>query len=122
MSILLDELIRDRKVSSIKYKDYLNKITKLVKRVKDTGATIDYPDSINSKAKRALYDNLDDNEDLAISVHKSILKSKQDDWRGPKIKQKQVWFAIQKALIEFDIEDKSEVDRIFKLAINQDEY
>lgn len=122
MSILLDELIRERKQSAINYKNYLKKIVELVKQVKNTGAAAKYPETIDSNAKRALYDNLDYNEELAIAVHKKILKSKQDDWRGNRIKEKQITIAIRKALDGFDIEDESEVERIFKLSQNQNEY
>jgi type I restriction enzyme R subunit len=71
---------------------------------------------------RSLYDNLDNDENLAVSIHKSILRSRQDDWKGNKIKEKQVKNAIRKALAKLDIEDESEVEKIFKLAVNQDEY
>ena len=62
------------------------------------------------------------NENLAISIHKQILKSKQDDWRGNRIKEKQIRIAIKKSLSENDIKDESEVERIFKLVLNQNEY
>ena len=121
MSVLLSELIRARKQNAITYENYLKKIVELVKQAKNSSA-INYPESINSKALRSLYDNLDNNEALAISIHKGIMKSKQDDWKGNKIKEKQVKNSIRKAFAKLNISEESEVERIFKLAVNQDEY
>jgi type I restriction enzyme R subunit len=89
--------------------------------VKDTGET-KYPESINSKSLRSLYDNLDNNESLALSINKNILKSRQDNWKSNAIKQKQIKNAIKKAFAEAGIKDESEIERIFNLAVNQDEY
>lgn len=120
MSILLDELITDRKQNSIKYKYYLKQIIELVKKVKNTGETIEYPEAINSNAKRSLFDNLDGNEKLALSLHKNIMKSKQDDWRGNRMKEKKVKIAIEKVLSNYEKEE--DLEDIFRLVVNQDEY
>ena len=121
MSVLLNELIKERKQSAISYANYLKKIVELVRSAKNAGAT-NYPESIDTNALRSLYDNLENKKDRAIYIHKNILKSKQDDWKGNKIKEKQVKYSIRKALAKFDISEESEVERIFKLAVNQDEY
>lgn len=122
MSVLLDELIQARKQGAINYAKYLKTVIDLVKKVKNVGGNELYPDKIDSKAKRALYDNLDKNENLAISLHKNILKAKQDDWKGNRIKEKQVRNAIKRTLEQADINKDDEVEKIFKLALNQNEY
>ncbi|MCF7910164.1 restriction endonuclease subunit R, partial [Candidatus Pacearchaeota archaeon] len=114
--------VMDRKKDSIRYKDYLRQIIELVKKVKNTGETKEYPDEINSKAKRSLYDNLDNNEELAVSVHKSIIKSRQDGWIGNHMKEKKIRKAIEKTLSKYDIDDEAETEKILRIAENQAEY
>lgn len=49
-------------------------------------------------AKRALYDNLDKNEALALAIDKAVRESRQDDWRGNVFKTKKVRAAIKGVL------------------------
>jgi type I restriction enzyme R subunit len=122
MSVLLDELIRERKQSAIDYAKYLKKIVELVKSVKNVSISSSYPETINTNAKRALYDNLDSEESLALKVNHYVEENKSDSWRGNRIKEKEVRIAIRKALEEFNIADESKVDAIFELVKNQNEY
>jgi len=122
MSVLLEELIRERKASAIEYEDYLKKIVELAKKVKNPSKSISYPRKIDTNARRALYDNLDNNEELALKLHGNILQSKQDSWRGNRLKEKQVRIAIKNTLSEFGIVDNLEIERIFQLVANQNEY
>lgn len=121
MSFLLDELIIDRKKKAIDYANYLKKIAELIKKVRDTGKT-KYPDSIETNAMRSLYDNLDNDENIAVSVHKNILKSKQDGWKGNKMKEKKIRIGIKKALSKYDLDDDENIEKIFKIAEAQSEY
>lgn len=73
---------------------------------------------MNTSAKRALYTNLGDDEDLALAVDATIRKTKQDNWRGSKIKERAILYEIQEVLHD----DKDLAARIFDLAKNQDEY
>ena len=66
MSVLLNELVTLRRQKAVDYKEYLHKIRELSAKVlRPNSANNHYPDSINTNAKRALYDNLDQNEELA---------------------------------------------------------
>lgn len=65
-------------------------------------------------AKRALYDNLGNNEELAIALNKDILATRKDNWRGNVIKEREVLYAIQK-----HITDDAEAERVFELVKNQ---
>jgi type I restriction enzyme R subunit len=122
MSVLLDEIIRARKQEAIEYAYYLKEIEDLIKKLKNTTLTGSYPKSIGTKAKRALYDNLDNNEKLALKVHENIDTRKSEGWRGTKIKERQVKLAITAALEEFGVVDEKKADEILELAKNQDEY
>lgn len=122
MSILLDEIIRQRRENAINYARYLEKIVELVKLSKDVSESNKYPKKINTNAMRALYDNLNSNESLARVLHEKILHNKPDDWRSTKIKKKQVRIVIINTLKEFGIEDDAEIEKIFTLVTNQNEY
>jgi type I restriction enzyme, R subunit len=120
MSVLLDELIRERKESATQYAIYLQKIVDFVHKLKSVSATGSYPPAVNSNAKRALFDNLNGNEQFALKLHESIVNSKADDWRGNRIKERQVRNAIRDAL-GLTVDEKV-VEMILELAKNQDEY
>ena len=122
MSVLLDQLIRERKQSAIEYARYLQRIVELVKNVKNVSISSSYPKTINTNAKRALYDNLDSEEALALKVNKYVNENKSDSWRGNRIKEKEVRIAIKQALEESNITEDSKVDTIFELVKNQNEY
>ncbi len=122
MSILLDEIIQQRRENAISYARYLERIVELVKQSKNVSESNKYPKVINTKAKRALYDNLDNNESLAKALHEKILHNKSDEWRSTKIKKKQVRIVITNTLKEFGIEDSAEIEKIFTLVTNQNEY
>jgi len=68
MSELLDALIELRKKAAMEYKAYLAKIVELTKKVAKPETHSAYPGDINSTPRRALYDNLGENEELAVQV------------------------------------------------------
>lgn len=117
MSVLLDELIKERKEEAKTYEEYLAKIVELTKKVKNPSTSSSYPRSMNSGAKRALYDNLDQNEELALNLDHEIRTTKKDGWRGMKIKEREVYYAIQK-----HINDDEVAERIFEIVKKQGEY
>jgi type I restriction enzyme R subunit len=117
MSTLLDELIKERKEEVRNYKKYLARIVELTKKVKNPAKSATYPTSLNSNAKRALYDNLSKDEKLTIALDAEIYHIKKDGWRGNIIKEREVKYAIRK-----HVDDDTEVDRIFELVKNQSEY
>jgi type I restriction enzyme, R subunit len=122
MSVLLDEIIQERKNESIDYAKYLQKIAKLVQNVKQPFTQTTYPKSINSKSKMALYDNLDSNEEVALKIDEAILKNKPDGWRGSPIKERIVRLEIKKAMKECGIDDDKQVEMVLELARNQNDY
>lgn len=122
MSVLLDELIKLRKEATLEYEKYLNEIIALSAKVKKPNTTSDYPASINTNAKRALFDNLGRNEAMAIELDNKILTTKKDGWRDNIQKSKAVRNAITDVLKSYDITDDNEIHRIFDLVKNQREY
>jgi len=122
MSVLLDELIKLRKEATLEYEKYLQKIIELSRNIKKPNTTAQYPVSLNTNAKRALYDNLVKNEELANELDHKILTTKKDGWRDHKIKMKEVRIVIEEVLNKSGITEESEVHRIFDLVKNQRDY
>lgn len=117
MSKLLDQLIQERKAAARSYEEYLAKVVELSKKVKNPGTSAEYPPGLNSNARRALYDNLNHDEGMALAVDNEILRTKKDSWRGNLIKEREVMNAIKKY-----IKEEGEAIRIFELVKNQGEY
>jgi type I restriction enzyme, R subunit len=122
MSVLLDELIRLRKAATLEYEKYLKEIIALAGKVKKPGTTTYYPVSIDTSAKRALFDNLGKNEEVAIRLDKKILTTKKDGWRDHTQKRKAVRNAIAEVLATIGIAAEEEIHRIFELVNNQRDY
>lgn len=116
MSKLLDEIIKFRKENAEKYEAYLQKIADLVGRVA-TARPDGLPESLDTKAKRALYNNLEQNESFALQIDAAVLVSKSDGWRGNQAKENQIKKAIWKI-----VNDMDEVERIFAIVKQQNEY
>src|SRR3972149_26269 len=57
-----------------------------------------YPAEMNPPGKRALYDNLEKDETVALAVDAAVRGSRQDDWRSNPFKVKVVKNAIRVAL------------------------
>jgi hypothetical protein len=119
---LVNELLEKRKEEITENEKYLNEIIALSGKVKKPNTTSDYPSTINTTAKRALFDNLGRNETLANELDHKILTTKKDGWRDNIQKSKAVRNAITEVLKTHGIEDDSEVHRIFDLVKNQRDY
>ena len=117
MSKLLEELIKQRKEEVIAYKEYLEKIKQLAGDVSNPMGTTDYPTSLNSNAKRALFDNLEQNEILALALDNIIKTNKMDGWRDGGLKEKKLRLAINEV-----IKDDETTTMIMQIVKAQSEY
>ena len=116
MSILLDELIKQRKEETIAYAEYLEKIKELAKDV-STPSISQYPSSLDSRAKQSLYDNLDNNEILALALDNVIQSNKLDGWRDGGIKERKLRLAIHNLL-----NNDEQTEKIMEIVKAQHEY
>ena len=117
MSELLDTLISQRQGQAQEYEQYLARIIDLARQVQNPTSGTAYPKLLNTRARRALYDNLGNDEQLAITLDAKIQETKKDGWRGNKFKEREVLYAIRKIL-----QDDTQANKIFELVKNQDEY
>lgn len=119
MSTVLDELIKLRNQGAKEYEEYLIKIVELTRKVVKIKKPEGYPYSLNTGAKRALYDNLNKNKELALALDKTVLEIKDDDWRGTYIKRRKVRIAVKKVLNHYEIRDEEDIDMVFNLISEQ---
>ncbi len=135
MSELLDALIKQRRQEAIDYAEYLRRVVELTKRAKYPGTGSVYPAPVNTPAKRALYDNLGKDENLALDVDAAVRAKAQDGWRANAFKVKAVRNAIKDVLeascvvrevspdsSELAESDEERLDRILELVKQQNEY
>ena len=108
--------IKRRKSESLEYKAYLDEVCALGKQVNNPGNTVTYPLALDTRAKRALYDNLDKDEQKALALDNAIRRTKKDGWRDNKIKEREVLGAIKDYVPEEDL------GRLFDLVKKQYEY
>ena len=115
MSQLLGELIANRKAKAIDYVAYLKKIAELAKQVITPSNPIS--PKIDTAGKRALYNNLNENEELALTIDKAVKDVRNHDWRGVEARERVIKFALNEQL-----KDAVEVERIFAIIKQQPEY
>ena len=120
MSVLLDELIKQRRQQSIDYQEYLEKIRQLAKQVLKPQASADhhYPTSVDSAAKRALYDNFGQDEVLVTKLDAAIRYTKKADWVGDRFKERELANAIRDEAGAYNLD----IVQVMELVKAQKEY
>lgn len=137
MSQLLDALIAQRRQDAWDYKEYLQKVVELAKKVQKPESHSAYPPTLTTGALRALYDNLEGlpppslrvassdgspsssfREDLALVLDRAIRSVKKEGFRGNRFKEREVRNAIRGVLDG----DEALVDSIFEIVKAQSDY
>ena len=142
MSVLLDDLIRERRQGAIEYQAYLRRIVALTRRIEEQTDT-PYPQRINTGALRSLFDNINITDDseiaeaggqnesprnreirerMAVQLDEVILNSREDDWRGHRLKERKVKRAMGRVIAEEFGDYAVDVDALFEIVKNQGEY
>ncbi|GHQ10913.1 restriction endonuclease subunit R [Helicobacter pylori] len=116
LSSLLNDLINQFREKKLTYLEYLQQIHNLAKQVIHKEDK-NYPKKINTNALKTLYDNLDQNEDLALEIDACIRDNKKDGWVGHNQKEKNLKIALRKI-----INDDGLLENTFNLAKHIDEY
>jgi type I restriction enzyme R subunit len=116
MSALLDEIIAARKAKAVEYEAYLKRIAELAAKVQ-AGQAEDTPETLNTPGRRALYNNLSQNEGLALKIDEVMKKVRPDGWRGVQAREQ-----VIKAALYGVLQDEGEVERIFLIIKQQMEY
>ncbi len=116
MSLLLSEIIKQRKAKAITYEEYLKQIAQLAKQVQE-GKTSDTPKELNTPAKVVLYHYFDNDVDKALMVHDIVLEYAPSGWKGDSAKENKIKEEIYKKLNDFD-----ETVKVFDVIKEQDEF
>lgn len=116
MSVLLNEVIERLRSQAIEYEDYLRQIADVARQVIN-GPGSGLPAALDTSGKRALYNNLDNDEAKALAVHAAILMTRKADWRGNLSKEREIKGAIYGV-----VQDKDDVERIFAIVRQQGEF
>ena len=121
MSDLLNQLLQEQHDGKLQYKELIERLIEKLKEARsETRAK--YPASLDTKGKRALYENLDCNEELAILVHETVKANARDGFRNVStggLKMKAVRKAVRSVLPDV-AEEK--IDDIMQIVISQKEY
>ena len=122
MSDLLNHLIQEQKDDKIQYKELIERLIEKLKEARST-TRASYPKSIDTKGKQALYDNLGDDEELTLLVHRTIKASARDGFRDMDGSGVRKMRALRKA-VETVLSDVApeKVDDIMQLVVAQKEY
>lgn len=135
MSILLEQIIKERKANAVSYEEYLKRIAALVEKVNE-GKTDDTPDELKTHAQRAIYNNLGNDLELALKIDATIVNVKRDGWRGNRPKELEIMSAIYQTLKSHEPNSDSMtlgdppvkyglekiVERLFDIIVEQKEY
>ncbi len=120
MSVLLDDIIRLRREKALDYQAYLEEIRKLAQKVKNPASSrsANYPNSIDTMAKQALYDNLGRDEVLTAKIDTAVRHTKKADWVGDRFKEREIARAISEETADYGVD----VDDVMSLIKAQKEY
>lgn len=120
MSLLLDELIILRRQNALDYQQYLERIRDLSKQVirpeQTNGAS--YPETMDTQAKRAFYDNFGHDEVLATRIDTTIRYTKKAEWIGDRFKERELARALREETASYNVN----IDDVLELARKQREY
>ena len=116
MSRLLDEILKELKEKRLEYQEYLNKVAELAKQVQ-RGHAETLPEALNTPGRRALYNNLAEDEKLAMRVDEAVKQARPDGWRGVHAREQVVKRAMYGVL-----QDVEQVEKLFPIIKQQQEY
>ena len=126
LSEMLQKIIEERRIEAMSYEEYLRQVVELAQAILHPEGSSDYPEAIKkSEAKRALFDYLDQDENLAIDVDSAIRQAIRPGWKTNFQKQQNIRLAIyQKLLVYGYSEDQAteKTNEVFDIAGRQAEY
>ena len=122
LSDLLDALIQQRQNDVQEYQQYLAKLKALAEQLRQGQVQQDYPPSLKTQAMRNIYANLQQDEDLTLAVHETVMNCKKAGWTGNNAAAQMKEKRVRQALLPVLGEDSATVDDLLKLIKAQYEY
>ena len=121
MSVLLNQLLQEQREGKIQYRELIEKLIEKLKEVR-SGTKKKYPESIDTKGKQALFDNLNEDETLALAVHNTVKANARHGFRDMSnggLKMKALRKSVEQVLKN---ESTVNIDNIMQIIIAQSEY
>lgn len=118
MSQLLDEVIKLRKSQAISYEEYLKHVEDLAKTMQSGTIKTTSSPHINTAGKKALYNALNENEELVLKIHDKVLTAKPAAWKNNPLKQNK----LKNALLDVLNNDTALMTKVYDVIYAQDEY
>ncbi|MGI6222351.1 MAG: type I restriction endonuclease subunit R [Prevotella sp.] len=112
-SARLNQILEEMREGTKEYKELMKEIIQLCKDMKGGHQ---YPQDINTPCKKALYDNLDEEEDLVNSVYMAAEENAEYGWRDNNLRKKKLQRAVKKVLPE-----EVDSDKIMNILTHHDE-
>jgi type I restriction enzyme R subunit len=116
MSVLLQELIQQRKTGALNYEKFLKEIEELAKKIQPENKKDQYPEHIDTPTKQAIYEVIKD-EELTLVMEADISYNIEENWIGNILKERKVKHAISRHLA-----DPQQIEVILEIIKNQKEY
>lgn len=114
MATLLDAIIKQRREQAISYQEYLEQIRALAKKVVNpTGnSTHNYPETVDTPAKKAIYDNFGNDEVLTTKIDTAVRYTKKAEWNGDRFKEREIANAIREETASYQVDIVDVMDLI----------
>lgn len=105
MATLLDEIIKQRREQAITYQEYLEQIKALAKKVVNPteNSSQSYPESVDTPAKQAIYDNFGNDEVLTTKIDTAVRYTKKADWLGDRFKEREIANAVREESAGYEV-------------------
>ncbi len=116
LSERLNKILEEMKQQTVEYKETLRKLVKMLREMR--GSKKKYPPNINTDGKKALYDNLGQDETLALNTYLAIKAKAEPEFREDRRRR----YALQRAIEKVEGMPKDKVDLVLKIAINNSEF
>lgn len=116
LSEKLNKILEEMKQQTKEYRDSLRKIVDILRQIH--GNQKEYPKDINTDGKKALYDNLGNDETLALRTYLAIKEHAEVGFREYKIRLR----ALRKAIEQVEGMPSDKVEVVMNIAINNEEF
>jgi type I restriction enzyme R subunit len=100
MAALLAALIEERRRRAMQYEEFLRRIGELAENIERGPGAESYPEEIRTPLMRAFYDNLGQNEALAVAVEDAFRLSAQDGWNNGNAKKERIVAKAMRRAVE----------------------
>lgn len=90
----LNKLIAENKANNLDYKKLIKSIIELCKLMKD--GEDNYPTSITTPCQKALYDNLENNENTALKLYNEVKRNAEKGWDTNNLRKQTVICIVKK--------------------------